>query len=176
MGQLVKEFTKIPLGLKPVPFFFLLCPAYCVLEREKQLSHDSQSTVVALYISDLNECPWIQLETLCVSVSKYGDCVPLEPPHLSHSVLNILISGSFNGADQISLESNPPCTPPPPSTITQIMYLKCLLHNLLSINFCFKGCDTTSARCFSCLLLCSAWLCLDEYISLCGRFGWKETE
>lgn len=35
-----------------------------------------------------------------------------------------------------------------PSSITHIMYLKCLLHNLCSINVCFKGCDTTSAHYF----------------------------
>lgn len=50
--------------------------------------------------------------------------------------------------------------PYPPSTITHIMYLKCLLHNLCSINFCFKGCDTTSAHYFP--RLCSFWaLCLN---------------
>lgn len=52
---------------------------------------------------------------------------------------------------------------PPPSTITHIMYLKCLLHNLCSINFCFKGCDTTSAYYFP--RLCSFWaLCLNCFM------------
>lgn len=37
----------------------------------------------------------------------------------------------------------------PPPLLRILMYLKCLLHNLCSINNCFKGCDTTSAHCFS---------------------------
>lgn len=57
-----------------------------------------------------------------------------------------------------------------PSSITHIMYLKCLLHNLCSINVCFKGCDTTSAHFF--LGLCSfSAVCLspdqDSSLSLC---------
>lgn len=54
-----------------------------------------------------------------------------------------------------------------PSSITHIMYLKCLLHNLCSINVCFKGCDTTSAHYFPGLCSFSA-VCLspDQDISL----------
>lgn len=81
---------------------------------------------------------------------------------------------------QISLWVVPPHPtppPPPPSTITHIMYLKCLLHNLCSINFCFKGCDTTSAYYFP--RLCSFWaLCLivswsiDWFVFVCVSPQW----
>lgn len=48
----------------------------------------------------------------------------------------------------------------PPPLLRILMYLKYLLHNLCSINNCFKGCDTTSTCCFLRLVpLCHVWKC-----------------
>lgn len=99
---------------------------------------------------------WSEILCVCTIVTAADEWVEL---HLSGPTINILISGSFNGAG-FPLS----CLP---STITHIMYLKCLLHNLCSINFCFKGCDTTSAHYFPRLcsfsnvyfqLLCDLWI------------------
>lgn len=109
----------------------------------------------------------LNIDSVCekrVFWSKDIVCAPLELPQNNGSSWPVAsshtFSGSFNGADF-------PSNRPLPLLYNSIMYLKCLLHNLCSINVCFKGCDTTSAHYFPGLCSFSA-VCLspDQDISL----------